>query len=291
MSDKYLQNEDDGLIMRGSNDYAKDKLTILQGYIYRFTTSMRDKPWTALNYIDLQAGPGKNRFSPSNEIRLGSPLAALSTQNPFDNYFFVESGKQEFVDLKTRVQASPLNDRVNLYNQDCNIAIDEIISGLDQIDNKRMPGEWKSLNLAFVDPEGLEIQWETLEKLGKQNRMDLIINFSTSGVTRTASTMVDKEQETKLDRFFGTAQWRDIYKEVEKKGASRIRRQLLDFYIDRLSQLGYINNLQKDLESKEKEFKNRRNVQIYTLIFASKHPLGIRFWNGAINEVRQPGLL
>ena len=287
MSDKYLQNEDDGLIMRGSNDYAKDKLTILQGYIYRFTTSMRDKPWTALNYIDLQAGPGKNRFSPSNEIRLGSPLAALSTQNPFDNYFFVESGKQEFVDLKTRVQASPLNDRVNLYNQDCNIAIDEIISGLDQIDSKRMPGEWKSLNLAFVDPEGLEIQWETLEKLGKQNRMDLIINFSTSGITRNIRKFFQADSNTAIDRFFGTREWREIYQSLQGKDNTIIRRKLLDFYIDRLSQFKYVNNLRRD----EHVFKNKRNVQIYSLIFASKHKLGIKFWNDAVNEVGQRKLL
>lgn len=287
MSGKYLRNEDDSLIMRESGDYAKDKLTILQHSVSMFTTSMRGKPWTALNYIDLQAGSGKNRLSPSGEIRLGSPLVSLTTQHPFGNYFFVESGKQEFAALKTRVQASPLRNRVNLYNQDCNIAIDEIISRLNEIDRERMPGEWSSLNLAFIDPEGLEIQWKTIEKLGKQSRMDLIINFSTSGITRNASNMVNIEQETIIDRFFGTARWRDIYKEVESKGVSRIRRRLLDFYIDRLNQLGYVNNLQENLESKEKEFKNRRNVQIYTLIFASKHELGIKFWNDAINEIGQ----
>lgn len=291
MSGQYLRNEDDSLIMRESGDYAKDKLTILEGYIYRFTTAMRGKPWTALNYIDLQAGSGKNKLSPSGEIRLGSPLVSLTTQHPFGNYFFVESGKQEFADLKTRVQASPFYDRVNLYDQDCNIAIDEIISSLNEIERKKMLGEWPNLNLAFIDPEGLEIQWQTIEKLGKQIRMDLIINFSTSGITRNASNMANNEQETIIDRFFGTAQWRDIYKEVESKDVSRIRRRLLDFYIDRLNQLGYVNNLQEDLESEEKEFKNRRNVQIYTLIFASKHKLGIQFWNDAISEVGQPKLL
>ena len=92
MTNKYLANEDDGLLTRESQDYAKDKLTILKGYLGRFTTSMKDKDWRALNYIDLQAGPGKNRFSPSGDIMLGSPLLALTTRFPFYNLFLVEMG-------------------------------------------------------------------------------------------------------------------------------------------------------------------------------------------------------
>ena len=293
MSDKYLRNEDDGLMMRESHDYAKDKLTILKGYAYRFSTSMRGKLWTALNYIDLQAGPGKNQFSSSGEIRLGSPLVALTTQHPFNNYFFVESGKQEFADLEKRVQASPLSDSVNLYNKNCNIAIDEIINKLNQIDRQKMPNEWSSLNLAFIDPEGLEIRWETIKKLGQQNRMDLIINFSTSGITRNIEKFFQNDSDTAIDRFFGTRAWRDIYQNLKSKDKTIIRRKLIDFYIDRLSKLGYVNKLREEREEREeKEFKNQRNVQIYTLIFASKHELGIQFWNDAVNEeVRQRKLL
>ena len=65
-----------------------------------------------------------------------------------------------------------------------------------------------------------------------------------------------------------------------------VRRTLIDFYLSRLNDMGYVKTVPQ-----EKVFKNQRNVQIYTMIFASKNDLGIRFWNGAVQEVRQPPLL
>lgn len=286
MTDKYLQNVDDGLMMRDSQDYAKDKLTILSGYISRFTTSMRNKKWRALNYIDLQAGPGKNQFKPSGDIGLGSPLIALTTPRLFNNYFLVELGNQEYPTLEQRIQTSNVRDRINLYHGDCNVEIDKIIHRLNHIDNEKIPDKWGSLNLAFIDPEGLEIEWKTIEKLGKQSRMDLIINFSTSGITRNIKKFFQSDEETAIDRFFGTYEWRDIYSNLIGRDNTIVRRELLDFYIYRLGQFGYENDLKRD----EHVFKNKKNRQIYSLVFASKHRLGIKFWNGAVKEVQQPRL-
>lgn len=282
----YLNPTDDGLIMRNSQDYAKDKLTILKGYMARFTTSMKDKGWRALNYIDLQAGPGKNMFNPSGEIKLGSPLLALTTRYPFDNLFLVEMGKREYVALKARVDSSDLNARARLFNEDSNIAVDRIVSFISQVDAKFLTGKWPSLNLAFLDPEGLEIQWQTVEKLANVSRMDLIINFSTSGITRNAGLAAAKVDDSTVDRFFGTREWRTAYESVRNQDSSVVRRTLIDFYLSRLNDMGYVKTVPQ-----EKVFKNQRNVQIYTMIFASKNDLGIRFWNGAVQEVRQPPLL
>ena len=204
MPHTYLRNEADDLKMRRSHDYAKDKLTILERYIYRFATSMKEKGWNALNYIDLLAGPGKNRFAPSGDIRLGSPLLSLMTKYPFTNYFFVEKGPQQFTSLEQRVRACQLHDRVHLSNKDCNEAIDEVIGVLSEIDRNRMHGR-PSLNLAFIDPEGIEeIEWKTIEKLARQQRMDLIINFSSSAITRNIRRLSNSNRVTAIDKFFGT---------------------------------------------------------------------------------------
>ena len=58
-----------------------------------------------------------------------------------------------------------------------------------------------------------------------------------------------------------------------------VRRELIDFYLSRLKEMGYV-----ETKPEEKEFKNQRNVQIYTMIFASKNDLGLKFWNGAIQD-------
>lgn len=281
----YLKNEEDGLPTRQSQDYAKDKLAILKGYLGRFTTAMKDKNWRALNYIDLQAGPGKNKFRPSGEILLGSPLLALTTRFSFGNVFLVEMGTSEYNALVSRVEASDLRDSVKRYNEDCNIAVDKIVEYIKQIDSVYSPGVWPCLNLAFLDPEGLEVEWQTVEKLANLQRMDLIINFSTNGITRNAGQMVEREEDTIIDRFFGTREWRLIYEETRPKGNSEVRRELIDFYLSRLKGMGYVKT-----KREEKPFKNERNVQVYTMIFASKHDLGIQFWNDAVQEVSQPRL-
>ena len=98
--------------------------------------------------------------------------------------------------------------------------------------------------------------------------------------------MVEREEDTIIDRFFGTREWRSIYEKTNRNGGSVVRRELIDFYLSRLKEMGYVRTLRE-----EKPIKNQRNVQVYTLIFASKHDLGIQFGNGAIQEVIQPRLL
>ena len=290
MTHIFLDAKDDGLAMRESHDYARDKLTILNGYVNRFTTSMKKQGWTALNYIDLEAGPGKNKILP-NDVLLGSPLIAITSRFPFSNYFFVEKNRQNFSALKKRVEKSPLLERVHLYNLDCNVAVDEISREISALDRDKSEGRGTSLNLAFVDPEGLEVRWKTIEKLGRQNRMDLIVNVSTSGITRNAESMANESKDTILDEFFGTKSWRSRFLKVQERDSTTKRRAVLDFYVERLNYLGYVNNRQRELISEERVFKNQRNVQVYSLIFASKHKLGIDFWNSAVKEVRQPRLL
>ena len=220
---------------------------------------------------------------------LGSPLMALTTRFPFDNLFFVEMGTTEYGALVARVGASDRHESVKHYNEDCNSAVDTIVEHIKQIDETFIRGAWPCLNLAFLDPEGLEVEWQTVEKLASLKRMDLIINFSTSGITRNAGQLVEREEDTIIDRFFGTRDWRSVYKQAYSGGNSVVRRELIDFYLSRLKDMGYVQTRRQ--KNPEKEFKNQRNIQIYTMIFASKHDLGIKFWNSAVQEVRQPKLM
>jgi len=86
---RYLEPQDDGLLTRSSGSWAVSKLDYLARYIDVFETSMRQK-WAIRNYIDLMAGPGKDRVRDSGAILLGSPLLALVTRYPFTGYFFVD---------------------------------------------------------------------------------------------------------------------------------------------------------------------------------------------------------
>jgi three-Cys-motif partner protein len=272
----YLLNQNDGLPMRDSGDWAKDKLWILKGYVHRFITSMRDK-WPGLFYVDLLAGPGKNVFT-SGEIMLGSPLIALTAPHNFTHYRFVELDENNCYALRNRVQASPQRDKVNIIQGDCNLIVSDIVKEIHSVERNH-----GTLNMAFLDPEGLELRWDTVKQLGQVKRMDLIINFSTSGFTRNASKLFDYP-ESQIDAFFGTSDWKDIFLPIADEETSKIRRTMLDFYKRRLTDLGYT------IHPDEQVFRNSRNRQLYTLIFASKHQLGNKFWRDAIREVTQPKL-
>ena len=85
----YLKPEDDGLPLRAAGPWAQEKLDYLARYIAVFESSMHAK-WRVRNYVDLLAGPGKNRIRDTGAVILGSPLLALTTRYPFTGYHFVE---------------------------------------------------------------------------------------------------------------------------------------------------------------------------------------------------------
>ena len=285
MSNSYLESVDDGLPTRDSGEYAKEKLGILNRFLHMFTVSMRRRPWMALNYIDLEAGPGKNKMRETGEIVLGSPLLALKC--PFDRYFLVEKSKGAFDALCARVRSSENFEQIELFNADCNIIVGAVIDKIREADTARRGDQWQSLNLAFIDPEGLEIHWDTVAALGKQTRTDLIINFSTSGITRNIKQMSQTQHGNALDRFFGTRDWRKMYENLgARPDSSVVRRVFIDFYANRLAQLKYFTTNPHG----EHIVLNSQNRQLYSLLCASKSKLGTEFFDEAAAKFKQTGL-
>lgn len=276
---EFLQDVPDGLSVRQSNPYAFDKLGLVYAYMDITGTAMRAK-WLHRCYLDLQAGPGKNQIG--DRIVLGSPLIALTAKDPFSQFFLNELDAVDNKALRTRVEASPLASRVAIYQEDVNEVVDTMCGELPN-------GGKSSLNVAFLDPEGLELHWSTVERLARVARMDLIINFSTGGIRR----LIDNSAYApKLSAFFGTDEWAEIY---AKNSRGRYMRGLVDLYLGRLQSFGYTVKTRESDSVSEVSFKNSKNVEVYWLVYASKHPLGDRFWNEAIRCTQklrqQPRLL
>lgn len=172
----YLDPRDDGLPTRDSGVWALEKLDYLNRYINIFETSMR-KHWGARNYVDIMAGPGKINIRERDEVALGSPLLALTTGYPFTGYYFVDLKPENTMALKARCDASDIGGRAHIYTGDCNVVVDEIVAELKRNENH-------SLNLAFLDPEGFELEWKTVAKLASIRKMDLVINYPQGGLNR-----------------------------------------------------------------------------------------------------------
>jgi three-Cys-motif partner protein len=274
----YLRPVQDGLYTLSSGVWAIEKLDYLSRYIGTFETSMREK-WDHRNYIDLFAGPGKNVVKGTNRIFLGSPLIALTTRYPFTGFYFVNNKRSEMDALKQRCTASPHFDAVHIFSEDANKIVDIIVGSIRQFSPN-------SINLAFLDPFGLNLNWSTVAKLGSLQRCDLIIHYSQQGFTRYISSAHIIENKIKIDTFFGTDEWRNIYatwcQGPRKRG---LHRELIDFYKDRLKTLGYQEVKQPSEMLTEPLIRNKkRNSPLYRLIFASKHPLGEKFWREIIGR-------
>lgn len=276
--DKYLLPEEDGLPTRVSGAWAKDKLFYLQKYVNTFETSMRGKPWRRRIYIDLFSGPGKCLIQTNNEFLLGSPLISLTTDHPFTDYFFVDVESKNKEALETRSKGTKVSqDRIRCWVGDANKKVFEIVSEIKKIDEEYLVGTWSSLNLAFLDPEGFELEWNTVAELAKVSKMDLIIHYSQQGVKRMADRALASKKETAIDKFFGDTEWRKVYAKC-KDDPTGIHRPLIDYYKSKLKDLGYEEVKDDEEVWVEPLMKNRKNAPLYRLLFASKSQLGLKFW-------------
>jgi three-Cys-motif partner protein len=275
--DKYLLPEDDGLPTRVFGAWTTEKLDYVRRYIYMFETSMRGKPWRQRSYIDLYAGTGKYRAEENGEVHLGSALLALTTEHPFTHYYFVESDSDNLNTLKQRCQ--PATQKIRFYEGDANQKVNEIVNEIISVDKQKIPNQWSSLNLAFLDPDGLELEWKTVEALAKVNKMDLIIYYSQFGLNLNLKNCYQTKSATTIDKFFGDDEWRRIFEKWKLKDSiAGIHRDLIDYYKSKLHTLGYVDVVEPETGVEPLMRTSKTKAPLYRLLFASKNELGHEFW-------------
>ncbi|HZS74632.1 MAG TPA: three-Cys-motif partner protein TcmP [Candidatus Nitrosotalea sp.] len=147
-------------------------------------------------YIDLFAGAGLVKLSDTGDYVGGSTLCALSNSKGFDFCVAIEKSKERASVLEKRLSAISPDGQFRVINDDCNECIDQAISVIK--------GKYqKPIVLAFVDPEGMEIRWDTLKKLSDAFfSCDFMINVSSSGSLRVAGKLkkgMDEVKETFSD--------------------------------------------------------------------------------------------
>jgi len=172
------------------------KLAILAYYVDVYTTIMKAR-FAETYYLDLFAGPGLDLIKRTNDVIFGSPLIAdraTRTGKKFDKLILVEKDK------------TYANALARLLPEATVISEDTNSGGLDTALNAFH--ESRSIPfLAFIDPEGLEIQWSTLRLL-LESWSDVIINYQPSAVRRAVGSISTSESfATTLTKFFGTQDW------------------------------------------------------------------------------------
>ena len=252
----------DGLSLRCVGEWSKHKMEHFKYYAEMFSTGMKYK-WPIRYYIDLFSGPGRCIIRETREEVPGSPINALSVPDKFTKCFFVGINRLCTDELEKRIVALKLNN-YEIINEDCNIAIDQIIKNVSK----------KSLSLIIVDPTSLQFKFSSYKKLSQLNG-DIIINYPFNAVERSVTSIGKDSQSQKLDEFHPG--WREIF---GKQGWGNSQKQnlnnLVDDYIKKICDLGYIS---EKLDAVD--FKNSKNASLYYLIAFSKNPKGLVFWQKA----------
>lgn len=243
----------DGLPARTGRIWTREKLNYLQKYASVFMTAMRSK-WSRLIYIDLLAGPGRDIDPDTGEEFQGSPLIALNVRPKFDHLFFNDNDPANIAALDARI---PVFDRVRVTvsKADCNQIVDEIVGKIEK----------RTLALAFIDPQGFEVRFDTLARLAR-HQVDVVYLFPSGiGVRRNLKNFLANQQSGMMDAFWGGNDWREI---------SDWRFFVFE-YCRKLLRAGF--KCQADAVPL---FKNTKNAQMYHLLYFSHHPLGPRLWKG-----------
>lgn len=253
----------DGLRARPGRIWTVEKLAYLEKYANAFTNAMRGK-WEGLVYIDLLAGPGRDIDVKTKEEFDGSPLIALKIKPPFDHCYFGDKDQQNINALKARISGSD-RSRVTINLGDCNLLVDQVVQQLSR----------KTLGLAFVDPEGFEVDFRTLRVLAKR-RIDVLYWFPSGIAIRRNLKNFMTVRDSPMERFWGR-DWRQL--PIAKWAAG-------DIFPDEKIEKSIVAEFLKDVAKAGFEFRdewalpfaNTRNAQMYHLLFFSHDRLALQIW-------------
>jgi three-Cys-motif partner protein len=266
----------DGLPARVSGTWAEEKLVYLDKYMDIFNTGMKGR-WQNRVYLDVMAGSGRCVTEEGREFS-GSPLLALDTKTPFSKVVLVEESSELEAALKARVATHSRRGTVEILRGDCNDKA--VIAAL------RSFVATDALALAFVDMLGLDVRLETLAQLTGHRRIDLVITFQIGDINRNVGNALKNPVEgRRFDEFFGTGEWRT---RVQAHRAGDMPFQVLataftEFYEERLKTLGY-QHVARSLDV----MKNSKNVHLYRLLLASRHPRAVDFFE-KISQINPHG--
>lgn len=141
-------------------------------------------------------------------------------------------------------------------------------------------GENHIRGVAFLDPYGAHLEWETLEALAKTGKMEVIINFPVAmAINRliTKSGNIPENWSDQLTRCFCTNEWLAAsYKtDTDLFGNEIISKQ--GGVADRLLNL-YVGRLRKIFPhvARPRLIRNTRKAPLYYLIWAGPNRLGLK---------------
>jgi len=257
--------------------HTKNKLDIIRAVFDMWLTVWNgekqqrwiDKEWYVM---DLFAGTGlyfegKNKVSGSSLILLENifkQASQLKKNKIKIKLFLVEIKKQNFTNLKQNIETFLDNHQtvkelleVNFYNEDCNTAIDDILSKINN--------SYKTPLFILIDPYGLQIKKQTIIKIATlENSKDILLNYILEGVRRVGGVYKKWQRGTVLNKKeLKTVKTFKEFMGEDVKIIGATDKETLEQYVSILTEKG-LNIVGYDMPYSD------RNDILYYLLFASR---------------------
>ncbi|MBA4051361.1 MAG: hypothetical protein C0472_05640, partial [Erythrobacter sp.] len=212
------------------DEYTKQKLETVQSYLKPYATALNGK--FRLLYVDACAGSGASipksatkaetedaqqalvgfgrQVVDSDQIVIGSALRALAVKPPFHRYLFNDLDRRNVQSLRNAIDGEfgHLQERIITTSLDAN---DMLLKMADSYD-------WRETRaVVFLDPFGLQIRFDTLQRLAATRAIDLWYLVPVFAMYRQVSGdgEINPDGGPRVDAALGTTAWRDSAVAVE----------------------------------------------------------------------------
>lgn len=272
--------------------WTEEKLKRVEKYLKAYATIMNKQNFR-FAYIDAFAGTGYREEKKSkiddqislfqeNDIKeietysKGSARIALDIKPEFDKYIFIEKSKRYYTKLiKLKEEFKDKEKKIDLINTDANNWI------IDRCNNYK----WQNNRaVLFLDPYGMQVNWETIKAIANTKAIDLWYLFPLGiGVNRLLKKDAGKmpaSWEIKLDSIFGTNEWKDAFYDEKQRSTlfgneTKIVKdtdfiKISKFIVERLKSI-FAGVAENPLL-----LRNSKNNPLYLLCFASGNPRGAK---------------
>lgn len=262
-------------------NWSIQKLALLEKYLTAYLKVLANQKWCrGYEYIDAFAGTGKPKAKDEQKYVDGSPRIALGLETPFTKYHFVEQSNWRVNKLK-KLTLEFKDRNIEIYHEDCNNVLREkIIPGLSRTSYKRA--------IAFLDPFGMELQWETIKAIADTETVEIMLNFPVMAINREIlrgrPELIPEEKKLKMNQLWGTEDWMvDLYEEeqtfwghelVKKKQSGK---EFGAVFKNRLEQI-FTNCSFPVLMT------NSNNAPLYCIMFAGHNSTGLKIAEGIFKK-------
>ncbi|MBK8336743.1 MAG: three-Cys-motif partner protein TcmP [Sterolibacteriaceae bacterium] len=272
--------------------WTEEKLNALQEYLRQYLQIFDGNPAArklTRHYVDAFAGSGLRALrrqerggihQPELEIEFeevarfadGSVKKALSLESAFHHYHLVERDPDRVAELRTMIRRefAQRSDLCSVVCEDANAFLSSWTDALGPLERA----------VVFLDPYGMAVDWATIAKLGRTQKVDLWMLFPMSAVIRMLpnSGPPSDEWAKVLDRTFGTRDWIRTFYPVDTQGTlfdpvTTVRRDVDvdlvgEFFRARLAEAFY------EVAPKALTLYNSRRSPLFQLVFAAANPKG-----------------